>query len=82
MLPLLSLRRRSRHLSPLSQTSGQGINARGVRGVEPRSCKSCQMYPRTSPLTTNFSIRGKGVCDIFRFTVDVIDRLRHRMLFH
>jgi hypothetical protein len=39
------------------------------------------MYPRTSPLTTNFSIRGKIVCDIFRFTVDVIDRLRHRMPF-
>ena len=27
----------------------------------------------------NVSIRGKGVCDLFRFTVDGIDRLRHRM---
>jgi hypothetical protein len=40
---------------PVKQTSGQGISARGVRGVEPRSFKSCQKYPRTPPLTTEFS---------------------------
>jgi hypothetical protein len=38
------------------------------------------MYPRTSPLTIHFNIRGKSVCDTFRLTVDAIDRLRHRML--
>jgi hypothetical protein len=39
---------------PVKQTLGQGKNARGVRGLEPRSLKSCQMYPRTPPLTTTF----------------------------
>jgi hypothetical protein len=39
---------------PVKLTRGQGINARGVKGVEPPSLKSCQMYPRTSPLTTTF----------------------------
>jgi hypothetical protein len=59
------LRRGSNSLlsPPVKQTSGQGTNARGVRGLEPRSFQSCQMYPRTPPLTTTF-LRRMCLCRI------------------